>query len=621
MKTKILLISSLLGVSFTNAWSMQTFVSDTQTVWENNINQVQYIGWWDWKTSYWGFFISPSRDPLSPVQEIEIKNSGDISFSDKLQCRGQLRWYFWSAARGNMLMPLSKKDLENLQNIEKTRPTDVNKIKYADMNIEGWIFSDCNDQYLTDSWHNTLIWAVKVLYKNIPNFSLYAWRQYDLTWNRVISEPSQVNWGKIKFVWNFQLKDNKMPIGFLYDSAFWIGFAGWVIDRWLSDWVPKLIDNLNHYDSHIDILNEIKKVEPGRIYLKDSSDWVYTWPGGIVLTRGWPIEIIINTILWVLASDIKADWLVWVSNANSLNEWDIAREIIKSQRLIIDEKTQWDSVTTLSKNYGISDIVNIARQKANILCRWKWTIPNWWTKVNITQPWTYCYDTQNIWTKFIIDTDLTQTSDTNIFIKWSPDNFLILESNQIWSHTINAFVDRWYLLLSNDITLTNIWPLWTLNDPSFNFSWSYIRWNFVINWIMAWVDKTWPRWYENPSTDLTGYNHRLLIEWTLASFNTLWILKTSRKDTLDWILWLINWESLISSWQVYDRTPIRKVTDSSWVVWVGWANWALVWQCQWAWTWSDGTDCRVPNSYSGQTLPATAWYIKADSANKSILFD
>ena len=586
-------------------------VTKSEEIWaafRNNTNQIHFIGWGEKWNNFWGFFVMESNPELAVPVKLVVDG-----WATTITCKNKLNGYYYSAARWNILFPTNSSLLDKLK---QNNPT-----TYSNISMNWGFYSNCDDQYNITKKHNTIAWNINYIANSQPVFSLTAWRQYDLENNTMTSED--------KLVWNFQLKDNAYPIGFFYDSDFWVSFLGWKILNWIfsepkpdtpariinTPWINTLITNLNNYPSKIDILDEIKEFTNDQIIFKDYNDGDYKCEPPlcsttITIPRWQQVIAEAKKLFASLKSIIWADWIISFSDANT---WDIVAWITQSKKLINTEETNNDIIVTKSNALNISDYLNKARTNAEILCRWKWI--NSANASNQISNDICIKDENNLWKTFNINTDLTQKwTPINIVIKsqkWFPSK-LVINSTQVWNWYLNVFMDNWVLLFKNlpvsqlkeinsqgTLRQSGDWLAW--------YQWNMIRWNFAINWIMAWTDD----W-----TNLTGINNRLFVDWTFGSLNTIGRPIWTRIELVKANLW----DSDI--WNNYENyISLTKIENDDWTPLY---DWVLAWRCNTDSSndSSDWTKCindKISSDTTIEDLPYNSWYIRANWSLDSFL--
>ena len=591
---------------------LKTIVQEIWNQYSSHVNEIHFIWWGNEGNNFWWFFVMTSNPQLARAVSI------NVDWKPALSCQNRLEGYYFSAARWNLLLPITNSQLQWLKSLSN---------KYDWVSIQWGLFSNCNDQYLRDKKHNSIVWHIKYFKDWQEIFSIIAWRQYDLKSNKMIIDSS------IGLMWNFQLKDDKIPIGFFFDSNFWIAFLGWKIAQWIESVVSPsdpnyatmpeslkksgleiLITNLNNYPSKIDILDEIKEFTNDKITFKDSTDGAYNCNPASACPPNWridrwhPVIATTKTFLSNLQSIISADWIIAISKSNSWS--NILDWIIQSKKLIYTSWTQNDIVVTKSDILNISDIVNRSKENAERLCRGKWTknVPSVISASSFSSDPTLCIDDSNIWTIFTISQDLTTLwTQLDIIIRWNPTTKLVINSNQSNDWYLNVFLDKWIMLLNNNISVIDISSQWTTNPASneTQFQWTMIRWNYIINWLFGWT---------NDWVNITWYNHRLFLEGSFWSLNTIWKPLQTRIEQVESLFWAW-YEPFIS---------LTKIVDVDWSTNTNWAYpWIFLWRCfEDGSSSTDWTAC-VKNSWSNDQiqyqLPNNAWYIRANGNMKSFL--
>jgi hypothetical protein len=197
-------------------------------------------------------------------------------------------------------------------------------------------------------------------------------------------------------------------------------------------------------------------------------------------------------LIWIVI-----EWIVWLWETNNRDNLDI----ILNEK---DKKMQYFSTAKINNK----TLINYAKKKATILCRWKWdsyTVND--TVVCRTNGWAINAD----WKTYIIK---------NWHVNIAP------ASTAAWKN-YNVFVMNWDLVINEASTNAKFifntdGFVWSGVDPSYQNPEpaiaSLIKWNFIVNWKIKWT-WTWGKLYD-----------KYFIYWKLTTtdtFNTL-------LDTFQW---------------------------------------------------------------------------------------
>ena len=286
------------------------------------------------------------------------------------ECERYVRWLYYNAERGDRLRPLDDQTLLNVTNsgwlvlswwiYTNCRPgwykTALNECYKQYCSADGWeqtelwdeewtlksCVEDVDEKYaLDDAYYGMITWKMptKLWWET---FVLLVWVKYNASGNGWVSVKLDWNNNPI-FSPNFKRINRLVPLGFVYDYNWGIWFAGCEIkDEQASDKKATLI-NLLGKQGELETLFSYVLVdgEPKIQYEGDRNlDCENIWIAGDSL-----IKLII-------------EWLVWVNRESDLG-------VVWNQ---LDPKMQYFSSSDISS----ATLLNYAKQRTEILCRWKW---------------------------------------------------------------------------------------------------------------------------------------------------------------------------------------------------------------------------------------------------------
>ena len=395
-------------------------------------------------------------------------------------------------------------------------------------------------------------------------------------------------------VWNFQVYQNYYPLGFLYDSSYWIGLVGWKVETW-DNQLANLVDYLNSNSFWFSEL--IKSIKNNTISYRPDPTWI----SDIV------IRTLVNLTKWTF---FKVTWIVSISNANLKNS-NLIDKLLESSKVIWQE-TQ-DRVVTKSGIGNIANMLNIVRQSSSLLCRNKWidfsNLPTWvyeesrsWLNPGYridpsNENRILCFDTNNWYKNFYVTQNLlSNENSTIIIIKGESENRVYFETSQFGKWNLDIFLEPWIVLLSNDSSNTvNIGSKWIIDpNESRQYSWTYLKGHYYVNWLLAGFDNSFNNY------PMTGFNHKLVIEGWLASLNTIDTPSPQRQSQVFGILWK-NSAPDSEKQNILERIPI---------IWIDWLNlWgAISRKCIKGKYWTDWTNCEPISE--DENFWQLSWYIK-----------
>lgn len=472
------------------------FWFSSANTWNNLI-----FSWIDKLIDYWAFEIhfNAGWNDFGGViivseatwnQNMDIKHpNGNIIASG---CKNQLRWYYWNPFRG--LLPL-----------DDTTKNSVSWNWRNNLNLDWWFYTNCStwdewgiiEQHVYGDIEYTIEWE---------KFNLQIWRKYDFNSNYYdgTSSSNYTNTFIYSQIDSFGSIDESsgihpIPLWLIYDEWFgiwwaWCQFQTWVVDfedvvNFFNDNQYQLYDHLsatNWQNSKIDeITIELdpttqKKCKINKDFIKDkilSIVWLYSiskWTENHSQVANrvgarWNDE---NTSLWSIS------WLLNIS--------DILNKVNKTS----------EQVCKTFEPFGNNDILNIVEWEIN--CFEWWGNNDWIINWNLVDWW----------------------KETTIIVKnWN----LVITEPQAWNWNLNIFVNEWLLKLENQSNQSDLKPFdkdtWKVAN-----NWTYrafvIKWNIVVKWLIVWTD--------NWANNIVPFDHRLLVNGTLASLNTVWKPKINR---------------------------------------------------------------------------------------------
>ena len=446
--------------------------------------------------------------------EVKIKKSTSPDVYDIFECQQRVRWFYYNAERGERLWALD--DSYSIDNVE----------------VGGWLYTRCRRKWFKDAMkicsekssetdretceedaRNNYVdshgyyWMVTHKYLGNDYF-LAVWTDYytEAGTNQIVM------WNELKpTLIRF---DNKYPVWFIYDANGGLWFIWWeIID------LPG-IDNEIAY-----ILSEVKN---------NNDDWTplfyLTWNGI------WSYYLPIDTSKWWSAMNslisVVVDWLVWINRdtKNQGIQWNQG-----------NDKMQYFSSVDINN----MQLINYARQKAEILCRGKWTKYNGDGSYGPSLKSLYCFDDSNVegpilakvWTTIIVKNYDVQVEDMDNFNEvWNYDIFIdngdliikeVTSDYKVFKK--NWFISEWMSL--NDFSW-KVMPILLNSDSLYTWdevaAWKFIKWNFIVNGGVK-------------SDDGLGLNHVYFVYWKMTTKNTvdqLW--KVFKWRCKSWELWTDN---------------------------------------------------------------------------------
>ena len=400
-----------------------------------------------------------------------------------------------------------------------------------DLSMSWWIFSNCSpdlaeyqekleacgESTSSEEWVTNTEDCVKEVeetyydpysYHGVVTHE-YSWQKFALAvW---VSYATWTPWIEMKTdLWKtFQYHPGvRHSFWFLYDYNWWVGFAWceilWndaselnnIIDSWVNDkWITEFF------------------VKSGAI--DETPYLIYTWGEGKFECKN--IWQDMNSALMILV-----EWLIWMWNNTSY---------YKEMDQSVAQKSQYFA----SININNATMINYARQRAEIICRWKWQ------SATSTQEGINCINGSYTLTE-------SDKNRTIIVRNWSVtvSPFFIGKTNgyyDIFIDSGNLIIDEpnpgdydendykfviksnWFVDNSCDIEcftdkIADAKNGDPVNYDNLNDIWvaSILKWNFIVNWHVKWGNSN------------NKLNNKYFIYWKLTSLDD----NLSLKDTFKW---------------------------------------------------------------------------------------
>lgn len=463
----------------------------------------------NWNDFIWFIYFANGiveDEGTSPdVSETYIVQAG----TEKLECFQKVNWFYYSAERWERLWPLGT----GFGGVEfsggiYTRCTKigyVDKLKgCAEKNNEN-DREDCEkkarEEYADTHWY---YWMITHTY-NSQTFALVAWTDYKSGagwW--IVVDGSALEASLMRF-------DNKYPVWFIYDTNWWVWFVWCRVNDGGS---TKIILDKFHVEKGWDKLFslELDGISADSSLNLNCSDM---WSA-------------LNSLIWVIV-----DGLVWINRDSR----DLGIQWNQS-----NEKMQY----FWSVDINNMQLINYARQRSEILCRWKWEKYNGYN-VDPSKS-LHCFDGTNngystikaiTWTTIIVKWKNVQVAPMSDFPNGGNYDIFIDSGNLIIDDTgvdLKVFKKNWFISDTVDLAQfkDNVYTdAWGHNEA---YSWEevaagkFIKWNFIVNWKITTPTGT---WLENV----------YFIYWKMTS-----------KDTVDDLKNVFKWKCY-NSWSGSDGTP------------------------------------------------------------------
>lgn len=483
---------------------------------ENDFGWLFYFNWMD---SISNQSNEDNPDPDNPdagseeSQYIHTITDGSSSVS----CKSKIEWFYYNAERWERLWPLDEGTMQRWHMNEQW------------LTMTWWIYSNCTPELnyyiealsgcttnrdqgdyqsvaecVQDVKNNYLdiysyYWGVTHEYSG-QTFILAVWIKY-ATWTPWIEPLSEI-WKT--FQWHPD-EGSTLPFGLIYDNLWWLGFAWCQIkdNVVLSDLVAELKedaewDNLWIY-SLFYVTTGTDSEDNYLVYSKDPQR-----PGNkIECENVWQDN---DSVLKILV-----EWLIWMWKEDDISYYkqiDAGKAALK--------KTQYFASTNINN----ATLINYARQRAEILCRWKWSNGNLITtgincisgsieltednrnKTIIVRNWDVTIspfsqgNSNNYYDIFIDGGNLKIKEDatTKKFVIWI-NGFYYNDDKEGFNTRIQDKMHDTTIPIENKYDSIN--EIWVA---------SILKWNFIVNWHIK------PEWS-------TWLNNKYFIYWKLTSLD------------------------------------------------------------------------------------------------------
>lgn len=487
----------------------------------------------NWNDFGWFIYFSNGIN----VDDEESEGTGDYEVKilkdtirmtyDVFECQQRVRWFYYNAERWERLRALD--DSYHMSGVV----------------VNGWLYTRCRRKWFKAAMEGCsqeisendrencekrvrndyvdshgYYWMVKHTYWD-HEFLLAAWTNY-------YAEPATnqiVMWRELKpTLIRF---DNKYPVWFIYDANGGL----WFLWGEITDDTAEVGDILATFNDN-------------------DEDWTklfYNSWNGV-----WSNIPYVNTEKWWSAMNslisVVVDGLVWINNDPEKKgiEWNQG-----------NEKMQYFSSVDINN----MQLINYARQRAEVLCRGKWE--RYKSTSYATSKSLYCFDESDdgvipavIWKTIIVKDNDVEVEDMSDFAGWGNYDIFVdrwdLRIKEVTTD-LKVFKKNWFI--NEDMTWGEfsaiVMPILTSETLSYTWeevaAWKFIKWNFIVNWsIKAAGTATW-------------FDHVYFIYW-----------KMTTKDSVDALGQVFKWRC--KWWEKWtDDTPCpgtEKNADGS----IAWTN-------------------------------------------------
>lgn len=327
------------SISLTSAANFKMNFSNIPMVDPNSISPIHFK---DNDNDFWWFIYFSNW--TGEASDLEWEYVDQVEWSTvTYRCKKQLKWFYYDSERWERLWAL---DSETRWRINQdvtlswwlftmcvNKDDYDNDISYCEEIAEESDLTDCidgvNKKYAGDNW---IYWAIVHEFE-WQKFVLVAWVSYSPSEQRI-----EVNNDLSPTLKRF---DNKFPVWFIYDANWWIGFV-WCELTWATT-PENVLDKLD--ETWLDDLFEYTTLSKTGIKLKED---VNLWLNCENIWSAW------NSLIWLIIQ-----WLIGMGrDTDTAILWNA-----------IDSKMQYFS----SANINNATLMNYSRERAESLCRWRWS--------------------------------------------------------------------------------------------------------------------------------------------------------------------------------------------------------------------------------------------------------
>ena len=505
------------GISFVSAAS---FTVDLDSAWiraldmeaiTKNIMPIHFAD--NWNDFGWFLYINSHEVILTGD---EVLNAADetfwyswfrvVNFSGDLFwniCGLQVKWFYYNSERWERLWPIDEGTAVSWRGLNggpDLQPW---------LTTNGWLFTSCYNKDIESALGECGGMEVgDVSQCEVEKMEEY-WILYGYYWS-VIHEYSWKTFGLIAgtqytgleapwlFIdgttWlseNFIRYDNKYPVGLVYDYNWWVWFVGcefmWDKTLWLRTLVTKLIS--------------WQKLD--ELFTEDTENHTIMYSGLDIPLNCSGVGSVENSLIKMVVDGLV--WLGWVSPT-----------VISS---ITNNTSDAKMQIFASANINNASLINYAKKRAEIICRWKWEtytdtttikalncingINNETDTINAQLGKTYIVKNWNV--KVEVMDDFNNTGYYNIFIDWGN---LLLDNEDLSSHKKVFKKDGFISNTTKSDYITNIGTTLSTYSGDDVAVWVFIKWNFIVNWMLE-------------SSNSDKINSRYFVYWKLTTTDSL----------------------------------------------------------------------------------------------------
>ena len=444
-----------------------------------------------------GFFWREVEDLETPVT-ISANGTGNV------ECYGRVKGFYYSSQRGERLWPLDQESQEQLKQLNPT---------YADLAMQWGRYTRCQGN------ENNIYGKITHTYKD-KSYDLIAGVSYNVTGNKLTTPPA--------LRCNFQRLNNAIPFGYIYDSAGGIGILGASIKssvmKLATKWDANAYRDIHSF--HKEYLGQLENWKcVSDIFDHDGQNPRYN-EGSIPNYSSDKLDRLLDFGFGSAQTTLFKLWIrgiIWLSS-----------ELSNNSRGSI-EGNQAGTSLLLNTDNSIAGIVNLARQRAEELCRNKWqAVPGAEQDFGNRAGQVLCYDgniDRNSRLLRVNGYDAVAAlivKNADVFLL----NYQVTRNN---AAITNLFIDKGYLFLLDEARNRsdlqkfdqNGYQTQDTSNPWISYG-NFLRGNFIVNGLILGI--------KSDAIQFTPIKNKLVIHGKVASYNTYTTPDDNKKQVIKNIL-------------------------------------------------------------------------------------
>ena len=438
------------------------------------------------------------------VEDLEIPVIISANGTGNIECYGRVKGFYYSSQRGERLWPLDEESQSQLRNLNTN---------YGDLTMKWGRYTRCQGN------ENNIYGKITHTYKD-KSYDLIAGVSYNVAGNKVTTPPA--------LRCNFQRLNNAIPFGYIYDSAGGIGILGASIKssvmKLATEWDADAYRDIHTF--HKEYLGQLENWKcVSDIFDHDGQNPRYN-DGSIPNHSSDKLDRLLDfgfgsaqTTLFKLG--IRG--IIWLSS-----------ELSNNSRGSI-EGNQAGTSLILNTDNSIAGIVNLARQRAEELCRNKWqAVPGTEQDLNNKAGQVLCYDGNIDTNSRILRVNGYDTvaalivKNADVFLL----NYQVTRNN---AAITNLFIDKGYLFLLDEARDKshlqkfdqNGYQTQDTSNPWISYG-NFLRGNFIVNGLIIGM--------KSDASQFTPIKNKLVIHGKVASYNTYTTPDDNKKQVIKGIL-------------------------------------------------------------------------------------